>query len=125
MNVAVPTLCYPHIRLNALQKKRDKFLNRSFFDEAIKDLTSLHFARSAAQFDVMGKIMLMHWRQKGETDLSAWFETEYLTAPYNRWSVTASGIPGADPQQQPIESSHRDAKRDCYGAGRKYIITAS
>jgi hypothetical protein len=112
--------------LNALQKKKDKYVDRSFFEQSIKDITVLHFARSTSQFDALGQIMLSDWRKKLEGQLADWFEREYLTAPYNRWSVTASGVPGADSQQQAIESSHRDAKRDCYGSGGEccdaYII---
>ena len=91
--------------------------------KALADITALHFARSVAQFDAMGVIMLLDWRLCGESRLAEWFEREYLTKPYNRWNVSASGVPGADPQQQPIESSHRDAKRDRYGQGPGVKVT--
>jgi hypothetical protein len=102
--------------LNALQKNKAKFINTDFFHEAlIKDF----LARSAGQFIAMGVLMLADWHERGENLLAEWFRTEYLTPPYNTWHVSASGIPGADPQQQPIESYHRNDKRNCFGAGRK------
>ena len=119
--LAVVTLCWPHIRLNALQKKKDKFANKMFYAEAMSDLETLHFAGSTVMFDALGKLMIFDWRSRGEDVLADWFEQEYLTAPYNRWSVTASGIPGADSQQQPVESSHRGAKRYCYGQGGRFV----
>ena len=78
-------------------------------------MTNLHLARSTTQFDSLGDCMLIHWRLEGESDLADWFQKEYLTPPYNRWSVTASGIPGCNPNQNAIESSHRNDKRHLFG----------
>jgi hypothetical protein len=90
-----------------------------FFDEAQKNIADLHLSRSDKQFDALALIMLRHWELKRESTLSNWFRVEYLTSPYNRWGITASGIPGSDPNSNTIESSHRDDKRDKFGQDGK------
>jgi hypothetical protein len=111
--------------MKALGSKKDKFNDLGFLASAQEDITKLHLARSVAQFDVLGASMLMEWRLQGEDELADWFCREYLSAPYNRWSVSASGVPGNNPNQNAIESSHRNDKRHLFGqAGRmlKYFI---
>ncbi len=80
-------------------------------------------ARTQKQFEALAVGMLRKWRADKEDTLANWFEAEYLTDPYNHWSVTASGIPGVSPNQNPIESSHRNIKRDFFGQkGRQNVI---
>lgn len=87
----------------------------NFLDEAQRDIADLHLSRSDQQFDALGVIMLRHWELKGESTLVGWFRAEYLTSPYNRWGITASGIPGCEPNSNVIESYHRDDKREKFG----------
>jgi hypothetical protein len=63
----------------------------------------------------LAALMLHKWRTDNENELANWFEATYLTEPYNHWSVTCSGIPGVMPNQNPIESFHREQKRDYFG----------
>jgi hypothetical protein len=94
-------------------------LSSSYFEQARHDIEHLHFARSQKQFVALGVLMLNRWRMDKLNDLANWFEATYLTEPYNHWSVTSSGIPGVMPNQNPIESFHRDIKRDYFGAEGK------
>jgi hypothetical protein len=115
-----PILCWPHISRTALQNNRDKLISSSYFKQAHDDIEMLHLSRSQKQFEALGVLMLQQWRIDKCDDLADWFEATYLTEPYNHWSVTSSGIPGVMPNQNPIESFHRDIKRDYYGAEGKH-----
>jgi hypothetical protein len=95
--------------------KRSKFLDIEFFTQAKQNISDLHLARSIPQFDALAKLMIEHWKDNNETALALWFSKEYLTSPYNRWSVTASGVPGGNNNQNAIESSHRNDKRHMFG----------
>lgn len=68
---------------------------------------SLHNCRSVLQFDVLSDLMLAEWDSAGEENISDYFKKEYLTHPFNRWKVTAGGIPACSPNQNAIESYHR------------------
>jgi hypothetical protein len=72
----------------------------------------LDLARSQRQFVSLASLMLHRWRADRENELTDWFEATYLIEPFNRWSVTSSGIPGVSPNQNPIESFHRQSKRE-------------
>ena len=64
--------------------------------------------------------MIEHWKDNNETALALWFSKEHLTSPYNRWSVTASGVPGGNNNQNAIESSHRNDKRHVVSDHREH-----
>lgn len=83
----------------------------SFFDEAQSDVAQLHLARSEAQFATLAELMIDRWIESGEVAVARTFKAEYLTPPYNNWSITSSGIPGVIPNNNPMESWHRDLKR--------------
>lgn len=108
---ATITLCWPHIKLNAIPKNASKLNNPNFKTTAQNDITNLHLARSTEQFDSLSKLMIASWQQCGEVELANWFQREYLTPPFNRWSVTASGVPGCNCNNNPVESYHRNEKR--------------
>jgi hypothetical protein len=98
-----------------LQQNRSKFADINFFAQAKQNISDLHLARSVLQFDALAKLMIQYWKDNNEIILAEWFIKEYLTSPYNRWSVTASGVPGGNNNQNAIESSHRNDKRHMFG----------
>ena len=104
-------LCWPHIARTTLLAYKKKMHRSSFEKEAKIDISVLHLARSALQFKALGVLMIEKWRQAGESDVAETFKAEYLTAPYDSWSITSSGIPGVMPNNNAMESYHRDLKR--------------
>lgn len=108
---ATITLCWPHIKRNAIPKDASKMTSHEFMTVAQEDITHLHFTRSVQQFDAMSTMMICSWEQRGQHAFAAWLQKEYLTPPFNRWSVTASGIPGCNGNNNPVESYHRNEKR--------------
>lgn len=78
-----------------------------FHKQAQIDITDLHGCRSVQQFDALADLMLADWDASGEEVIGDYFKTEYLTHPFNRWSVTAGGIPTSNPNQNSIESYHK------------------
>ena len=86
---ATITLCWPHIKRSAIPKNASKMTSHVFMTAAQEDITHLHFTRSVQQLDAMSTMMICSWEQRGQHALAAWFQKEYLTPPFNRWSVTA------------------------------------
>jgi hypothetical protein len=117
-------LCWPHIKRNALIQNRHKIFSSNYFEKAQDDISQLHLARSQRQFVSLASLMLHQWRADRENELADWFEATYLIEPFNRWSVTSSGIPGVSPNQNPIESFHREQKREQFGQeGKNNVLS--
>ena len=79
-----------------MQQNRSKSADIDFFAQAKQNISDIHLARSILQFDALAKLMIQHWKDNNANVLAEWFNKEYLTSPYNRWSVTASGVPGGN-----------------------------
>ena len=61
----------------------------------------------------------------GEEKYATWFESTYLTEPWDLCFVTASGIPEVQPNQNPQELSHQIVKQTNIGklhASTEYCI---
>lgn len=65
----------------------------------------LHLCRSQEQFDLLGEAFVTVMEKCGEMEYSSWFEEQYLTAPWNCWHVTASGVPGVLPNQNVVRAT--------------------
>ena len=60
--------------------------------------------------------MWKYWADElRETDFCHWFQTTYLSEPWCNWFVTASGVPGVLPNQNPQEVAHRVMKQTSDG----------
>ena len=104
-------LCWPHIARTTLPKYKKKMQRSSFEKEAKADIAMLHLSRSRLQFDSLADLMIDSWRNAGENEVADTFLAEYLSPPYKAWSITSSGIPGVVPNNNAMESYHRDLKR--------------
>ena len=105
-------MCWPHIARNTIDKYKKYMIRPGFFAEAKKDVEALHMSRSKTQFEKLADLMISRWIQLGEEDVAKVFKREYLSPPYDNWSVTSSGVRGVLPNNNPMESWHRDIKRD-------------
>lgn len=111
-------LCWPHISRTAMAKTgKAKLMDKNFEEHASQDINDLHESRSQLQMDALSELMLEDWVKKGESALATWFDVEYCTYPFTRWGANSSEIIGTTPNQNPIESYHRNEKRDFYGQG--------
>jgi hypothetical protein len=81
-----------------------------FADIVVEDLRVLHLTRTQAMFDTLAAVVKLKWENEGETRLAEVVNKEYFEKPYNRWFVTASGVPGVLPSSQPQESYHKQVK---------------
>lgn len=117
----ITTLCWAHISLQALQANSNKFQDRTAnFDEFQSDLLTLHYSRSHVQFKAISQRMIREWNRLGEVSLAEWFQNEYLHEDYYRWFITCSGIIGHTPNNNCVESYHRNDKRTYYGFESKH-----
>jgi len=117
------TLDHIHIERTAVTNNTDKLVDKSFADKARHHIYLIHIARSPAQERLMKQYMLQHWDYMGESKLSDWFRRTLLD---QKFSVSASGIPGADCDANFHESAHRTDKRDMLGAsvgGKKVKVS--
>ena len=57
-----------------------------------------------------------------------WFYDTYLVEPWCNWFVTASGVPGVKPDQNPQESAHKVMKASANGkfhSSTEYCINST
>jgi hypothetical protein len=109
-DIAVPILCWAHISRTALQSNKSKFSVPIRYDDFANHLEVLHFARSQSQFTLLSSKMIDYWRSLNESNLASWFQQEYMSDEYCRWSVTCSDIPGVTPNNNLLESFHKHIK---------------
>jgi hypothetical protein len=103
-------LCWPHIARKALKENLAKFKHKEYAKTAERHLRLLHACCTEMQFYSVWSAISAAWQAAGEKDLCIWFEDEYIVAPWYRWFVTASGVPGIVASQNAIESEHRVLK---------------
>lgn len=111
-DLAVPMLCWAHISRTALIQNKAKFKLQNRLEDFKDHLYVLHMARSQEQFTLLSSRMIDLWESLGESALASWFRQEYMSPDYCRWSITCSGIPGLTPNNNLVETFHRDHKRD-------------
>jgi hypothetical protein len=79
-------------------------------------IQNLHMCQSRLQFETLAQLVLKDWRARNEHALATWFEKELYPM---RWCINDTGIPGQDPNTQPLESDHRNSKRSRHGMNAK------
>ena len=111
-------MCWPHIGRNTIDKYMKYMIRPGFFE----DVEALYVSHSKTQFAKPADLMISRWIQLGEEDVAKIFKRDYLSPPYDNWSVTPSGVRDVLPNNNPMESWHRDIKRDF---GKKCCLYAS
>jgi hypothetical protein len=104
----VAGICYPHMARQTLRSHLDKFQDQSYFSTANQHVEMLHLCRSRQSYEILFPFVMDEWREVGEGAIAEYFQKEYFM---KNWTINASGIPGQDPNNNPIEANHRDSKR--------------
>ena len=63
---------------------------------------ALHLCATQETFDALGAHFITVLRAAGETSFADWFQEQYLSAPWNVWYITASGLPGLIPSNNHV-----------------------
>jgi len=108
-------LCWPHVYLYIMQGKFAKKMSAGCTAELRErieaDIISLHQARNQAMFDYLFTVMAAVWTKEGEREFAAYFERHYASGIWSRWFYSASEMPGASANQNPLESRHNRQKK--------------
>lgn len=81
-----------------------KYAPAQFLREvALGDVMKMHGCCSSAQHATFAKLCL-------EAKLANTFSKSYVTAPYNTWYYTVTGVEGYDPANQATERGKQDTK---------------
>jgi hypothetical protein len=121
-------LCGVHIERDAVDKHANKMISRSsFLADAKDDIRMMrNDVGSQEMFETLVPLLIQHWTSKGESVFAIAFSSEYFKSPYNKWNVNSFSEVYANPiENQPIESSHRNDKRDNFGAGARNKVSLS
>jgi hypothetical protein len=91
-----------------------------------KHLRIARKARSQFERETALGILRAEWERRGEQAFCDWFMGSYGDQTWCKWNVSASGIPGATPTQQAVESSDRWIKAllDCLHNNLHDTLTA-
>jgi hypothetical protein len=103
--------CWPHVLRNTREKKSLLASSENYDATIAPHLQWLHLCRSAEQHRALGALVVAAWRASDHGTYADWFENQYLAPRWSRWYVTASGVAGIVPNQNPIEAHHRSIKR--------------
>ena len=116
-SLSAPVICtldWAHISRQSIEQNKEKLVNKEYQKKAQEHLRLIHLCRSTEQAVVLKRLMLLRWRKDGEDALADWFEAVLLHANF---SVTSSEMPGADCDNQHLESTFRSMKRNMDGGG--------
>ena len=106
--------CFPHLSgakgiiPRHMGKLNDK--SKDFVDGLEADIGRMHLARTHRQHEILAKIFIMKWRKAKECLCAIFFQTNYCVQGKNNWFYAASGMPGVETSNQPIELFMRTAK---------------
>ena len=91
-----------------------------------KHLRIARKARSQFEREALLGVLRAEWERRGEQAFCDWFMGSYGDQTWCKWNVSASGIPGATPTQQAVESFNRRIKAllDCLHNDLHETLTA-
>lgn len=120
-------LCGVHIVRTVVEDHKAKIVSSRFIEIIKADIAMLrNDVGSQCQFAALAKVMVNEWKRQGEEVFALYFEIEYLTPPYDKWSCNSFPKTIAIPvENQIVESSHRTDKRDNHGAGNRKKVGLS
>ena len=110
---AAMVTCYAHLARKALHGFRGR-LPHGWCDIAKVHVQLLYLCRTVEMFDLLVEL-LEHEYTRGDaqrtrkdhaalSDFWTYLKKEYLTQPFNTWFATACGMPGATPNNNPMEA---------------------
>ena len=83
-------LCGVHIELKVVVNYSAKIVNGTFGIIAKADISMLrNDTGSQIQFKQLSKLVVEEWKRLGEHAFAKTFQQEYLTAPFDVWSINA------------------------------------
>jgi hypothetical protein len=108
-------LCWPHVYLYLKKGKFSKYMSAECtleLRERIEaDIIALHQSRNQAMFDHLATVVAAVWEKEGEASFAAYFVRHYATGVWARWFYSASEMPGANANQNPLEARHSRQKK--------------
>jgi hypothetical protein len=117
--------CYPHILrkfLNPMHRSENgqyrkhlsshgEVSSKWLYSTARKDIQNLFTCRTKEQFRCYAEMVHKAWTEMGQGSLSNTFQKSYITNDsFNNWWSTSSGVPGYTPDNNPLESFHKQIK---------------
>lgn len=102
-------------------------MDPEFAEQAKKDLKMLrNDVASQQQFETMATSVIQNWIDEGETQFATSIRKEYMTPPFNKWSVNSFILYRCMPiANQIVESGWRTSKRINWGAGFRNMVGVS
>ena len=118
---ATAVTCWPHIQLIKLVYWISKGLPKGYVGDHRKHLAMLSRSRNSASFQLLARVLEFEYtrtdpeRTKAFVEkLSKFFLTylkkQYLSNPWNTFYITACGVSGATPNNNPLESFNHAVK---------------
>ena len=108
--------CYTHLAFKLEEQKYEggsaeqKDIARKFIKKATK---SIYYSSTGEERDWLWDLVFMASALTHNTAIGAWFQEQYQQPPWSCWQYTASGLPGAVPNNNPHESFWKDYKNYC------------
>ena len=99
--------CYTHLAFKLEEQKYEggsaeqKDIARKFIKKATK---SIYYSSTGEERDWLWDLVFMASALTDNTAIGAWFQEQYQQPPWSCWQYTASGLPGAVPNNNPHES---------------------
>ena len=108
--------CYTHLAFKLEEQKYEggsaeqKDIARNFIKKATK---SIYYSSTGEERDWLWDLVFMASALTHNTAIGAWFQEQYQQPPWSCWQYTASGLPGAVPNNNPHESFWKEYKHYC------------